>query len=71
MSVKGNPKLCPQKSFNVDTQTSDVEDTVSEGKEVSGDSSESYVPPWWPGSSLKIIKVNGYVRHNFIETLVI
>ena len=24
------------------------------------------VPPWWPGSSSKIIKVNGYVRHNFI-----
>ena len=31
------------KSFDVDTQTSDVEDTVSEGKEVSGDSSESYI----------------------------
>ena len=43
MSIKGNPKLCPQKSFDVDTQTSDVEDTVSEGKEVSGDSSESYI----------------------------
>ena len=41
--VKGNPKLCPQKSFDVDTQISDVEDTVSEGKEVSGDSSESYI----------------------------
>ena len=24
------------------------------------------VPPWRPGSSSKIIKVNGYVRHNFI-----
>ena len=24
------------------------------------------VPPWWPGSSLKIIKVNSYVRDNFI-----
>ena len=43
MSIKGNPKLCPQKSFDVDTQTSDVEDNVSEGKEVSGDSSESYI----------------------------
>ena len=27
---------------------------------------EIIVPPWWPGSSSKIIKVNGYVRHNFI-----
>ena len=24
------------------------------------------VPPWWPGSSSKIITVNSYVRHNFI-----
>ena len=24
------------------------------------------VPPKWPGSSLKIIKANSYVRHNFI-----
>ena len=24
------------------------------------------VPPWWTGSSSKIIKVNSYVRHNFI-----
>ena len=24
------------------------------------------VPPWWSGSSSKIIKVNSYVRHNFI-----
>ena len=27
---------------------------------------EAIVPPWWPGSSSKIIKVNCYVRHNFI-----
>ena len=29
------------------------------------------VPPWWTGSSSKIIKANSYVRHNFIQTLVI
>ena len=28
--------------------------------------SHTIVPLWWPGSSLKIIKVNSYVRHNFI-----
>ena len=40
-------------------------------KEKCKDKSIQSVPPWWPGSSLKIIKVNCYVRHNFIQTLVI
>ena len=29
------------------------------------------VPPWWSGSNSKIIKADCYVRHNFIQTLVI
>ena len=29
------------------------------------------LPPCWTGSNLKIIKANSYVRHNFIQTLVI
>ena len=43
MCIKGNPKLYPQKSFIIDTQTFDADEKVLEGKEVSGDSSESYI----------------------------
>ena len=42
MSIKGNPKSNPQNLSSIDTQTSDT-DEVLEGKEVSGDSSESYI----------------------------
>ena len=43
MSIEGNPKLCPQNLSSIDTQTSDADSKVLEGKEVSGDSSESYI----------------------------
>ena len=43
MCVKGNPKSCPQNLSSIDTQTSDTDEKVLEGKEVSGDSSESYI----------------------------
>ena len=43
MCVNGNPKLCPQKSLSIDTQTSDADEKVLEGKEGSGDSSEAYI----------------------------
>ena len=43
MCIKGNPKSCPQNLSSIDTQTSDTDDEVLEGKEVSGDSSESYI----------------------------
>ena len=49
MSIEGNPKSCPQNVSSIDTQTSDIpfhqhqDEKVLEGKEVSGDSSESYI----------------------------
>ena len=49
MCIKGNPKSCPQNVSCIDTQTSDTPfhqyqyENVLEGKEVSGDSSESYI----------------------------
>ena len=43
MCIKGNPKSCPQNLSSIDTQTSDTDEKVSKGKEVSGDSSESYI----------------------------
>ena len=43
MCIEGNPKSCPQNVSSIDTQTSDTDEKVLEGKEVSGDSSESYI----------------------------
>ena len=43
MSIKGNPKSCPQNLSSIGTQTSNTDEKVLEGKEVSGDSSESYI----------------------------
>ena len=43
MCIKGNPKSCLQNLSSTDTQTSDADEKVLEGKEVSGDSSESYI----------------------------
>ena len=43
MCVEGNPKSCPQNLSSIDTQTSDTDEKVLEGKEVSGDLSESYI----------------------------
>ena len=43
MSIEGNPKSCPQNLSSIGTQTSNTDEKVLEGKEVSGDSSESYI----------------------------
>ena len=43
MSVEGNPKSCPQNLSSIGTQTSNTDEKVLEGKEVSRDSSESYI----------------------------
>ena len=43
MCIEGNPKSCPQNLSSIDTQTFDTDEKVLEGKEVSGDSSESYI----------------------------
>ena len=43
MCIKGNPTSCPQNLSSIDTQTSDTDEKVLEGKEVSEDSSESYI----------------------------
>ena len=43
MSIKGNPKSSLQNVSSIGTQTSNADEKVLEGKEVSGDSSESYI----------------------------
>ena len=51
-----------------DRSWADITDSAEKRtvQEVIEKSLKDSVPPWWPGSSSKIIKVNGYVRHNFI-----
>ena len=43
MSIKGNPKSCPKNLSSIGTETSNTDEKVLESKEVSGDSSESYI----------------------------
>ena len=43
MSIEGNSKSCTQNVSSIGTQTSNTDEKVLEGKEVSGDSDESYI----------------------------